>query len=74
MSGQRRRTSLLEASLSTLTGFIISYAATFAIMPLLGIHTNAAQNFYMVMIYTVISVIRQYIWRRIFNWLQWRVI
>lgn len=74
MNGQPRRASLLEAFASTATGFIISYSATFAIMPLFGLHTNASQNFWIVMIYTVISIVRQYIWRRIFNWLQWRAL
>lgn len=69
---QLRRHSLLEASLNTLTGFVVSYLATFAIYPLIGIRTSAGQNFWIVTAFTGISVVRSYYWRRIFNWYQHR--
>lgn len=69
---QMRRHSLAEAAANTASGFIVSYAAAFLIFPAFGMHTTAAQNFWIVAIYTAISVGRNYVWRRTFNWLQWR--
>lgn len=67
---QLRRHSLLEASLNTLSGFVISFISTFIIYPLLGVRTTGLQNFWIVVSFTVISVIRSYCWRRAFNWWQ----
>lgn len=69
---QPKTHSFLEVCANTATGFIISFAATFAVMPLLNIHTNASQNFWMTFIYTFISIARSYFWRRTFNYFQWR--
>lgn len=64
---QLRRHSLLEASLNTASGFIISLGAGMIIFPLVGMPVSGQQNFLAVSIFTVISVVRSYIWRRIFN-------
>lgn len=69
---QLRRHSLLESCCSTATGFVLSFLATFLIYPLVGLKTTTAQNFWVVIAFTVISIIRQYIWRRAFNWWQHR--
>ena len=68
---QPRKHSLLEVCMNTLTGFIISFGASFVVFPLFGLHSVAA-NFWITVIYTMISVVRSYVWRRVFNWLQWR--
>lgn len=68
MIGQKRRHSLLEASLNTATGFCISYLLGLFIFPLFGFPVTPAQNFWIVLIYTVVSIVRSYIWRRTFNW------
>lgn len=69
---QSRRHSLLEASLNTLSGFIISLAAAELIFPALGMSTSHSQNFLAVAAFTGISVVRSYAWRRGFNWWQHR--
>lgn len=65
---QLKKHSALEASLNTASGFIISYSAGFLIFPLLGWNLDYKQNFMAVGLYTIISVVRSYIWRRIFNY------
>lgn len=64
---QLRRHSLLEASLNTASGFILSICAGYFIFPLVGWQVSHEQNFIVVGFFTIISVIRSYVWRRIFN-------
>ena len=68
MIGQKRKHSILEASLNTGSGFILSYVAGFFIFPLFGFPVTPAQNISIVSLYTVISIFRSYFWRRTFNW------
>ena len=67
MTFQKARHSLLETCLNTLSGFLASLAATALIFPSLGIQSTPSQNFQVTAIFTVMSVIRSYIWRRVFN-------
>lgn len=64
---QLRRHSLLEACLNTASGFVLSLGAGYLIFPFLGWQISHAQNLGAVSMFTVISVIRSYIWRRLFN-------
>lgn len=65
---QTRKGSFLEASLNTASGFILSYGAGFIIYPLLHLTISPGENLTIVLLYTLISIARSYIWRRIFNW------
>lgn len=64
---QSRAVSFVEAAMNTLIGFLIS----FAIWPLAawvtGIEYNTAQHFWVIAIFTIVSVARGYIVRRFFN-------
>jgi hypothetical protein len=42
--------------------------AAFAIFPLVGIHSSPLQNIHAVFWFTVVSILRNYIVRRVFNW------
>lgn len=64
---QLRRHSLLEACLNTASGFVLSIAAGYLIFPLAGWTVSHGQNLAVVSMFTIISVIRSYVWRRIFN-------
>ena len=66
---QKRKHSVLEAVLNTASGFIISMALGPIIFPWFGFHPTVVENFWIVFAYTVVSVIRSYIWRRTFVWL-----
>jgi membrane protein implicated in regulation of membrane protease activity len=66
--GQHWFTSLVEAKLNTASGFVISWLTwTYFVVPLYHIQTTHFQNLQVVAIFTVISILRSYLWRRIFN-------
>lgn len=59
--------SLLEAILNTASGFIISFIVATISFPLFGFNSTPIQNFWLVSIFTIVSILRSYIWRRVFN-------
>lgn len=64
---QTRLGSLIEACINVLIGFVINMAANFVILPLIGFEISLAQNLFIGVLYTVISVARSYAVRRWFN-------
>jgi len=66
-AGQSPRSAILEAWLNIAVGFSINFVANFLILPLIGAHPSASQNFWMGWIYTAVSIVRQYAIRRWFN-------
>ena len=64
---QSRKHSIIETILNTLSGFIISWVMTLMVLPWFGFNITAGQGFTITVIYTVVSVIRSYFWRRLFN-------
>ena len=67
MKGQSVKHSWLEAWVNIFIGFSINYLANLAILPLFGFHISLVNNFYMGLIYTGISLVRQFWLRRYFN-------
>ena len=66
-SGQSRRSSIIEAWFNVFIGFSINWLANWLILPLIGAHFTAGENFWMGCIYTAISVVRSFVIRRWFN-------
>lgn len=66
-AGQSRTHSAMEVATSTAFGMLVSAIANAVLFPLFGMHVTAMQNFWLVYIYTVISVARSYVFRRLFN-------
>lgn len=66
---QQKKHSLLEAGLSTAIGFVIAFLANLIILPQFGFTPTFVQNFWLTVFFTVVSVIRSYYVRRLFNWL-----
>ena len=64
---QSRRGSFIESCANTAFGLIISVAASFLIFPLLGVASTPAQNIGAVILFTVVSILRNYFVRRLFN-------
>jgi hypothetical protein len=64
---QTRMGSLIEACINVLIGFWINFFANLVILPLVGFHITIAQNFYIGLLYTLVSVARSYVIRRWFN-------
>lgn len=64
---QTRLSSFIEACINVIIGFAINMVANALILPLIGFHITLAQNLYIGVLYTVISVARSYTIRRWFN-------
>ena len=64
---QTKKQSLIESITNTVVGFIISYASTFLIFPLVGIESSASKNIVITLFFTVVSIFRGFLIRRYFN-------
>lgn len=64
---QSRMGSFVEACLSTLIGFVVSYSAWPVVVWFFDMPYNHAQHIGIITFFTVISVIRGYVIRRWFN-------
>jgi hypothetical protein len=67
MKAQTRMASLREAWMNILIGFTIQFAANYFVLPLFGMHPSVADLFGLGGIFTVISVVRSYVLRRVFE-------
>ena len=59
--------SFIETVLNTVSGFAISWLLTTWVLPMYGFAITAGQGFQITFIFTVISILRSYLWRRTFN-------
>lgn len=66
---QTRLQSLVESTAGTLIGFGVSTLANYLILPLFGYNATALDSIGMGLIFTVISFIRSYFVRRLFNYI-----
>jgi hypothetical protein len=66
---QSRIQSLVETTVSTAVGFGISWAATLVVLPLFGHRPTVADGFGITVFFTIISLVRGYALRRVFNYL-----
>lgn len=65
---QSKLSSLTESLLNVGSGFVVSLLLwSFVIVPLYKIEVTMTQNLEITCLFTVISVIRGYVWRRVFN-------
>lgn len=64
---QTRKKSLLESIVNTTTGFLLSYATLLAVNYLYGLELSYSSSFEITLIFTFISVARNYVIRRWFN-------
>ena len=66
---QSRKMSAVETAVGTLIGYSIATAANYYILPLFGHKVTVVEASHIGIIFTVISLIRGYLVRRLFNWL-----
>lgn len=66
--GQAKRHSLLETIISTILGFLVALGTQLVVFPLFDIHTSHGENFLIASIFTIVSIIRGYCIRRMFNY------
>jgi hypothetical protein len=64
---QSRTASAVEAVANVAIGFGIAWLATLVVLPAVGVPVNAAQGFWITCAFTVISLVRSYLLRRLFN-------
>ena len=64
---QRKTHSLIESICNIIVGYSINLLANFVIFPLWGWHITLKQNIEIGVIYTIISLLRSYCLRRLFN-------
>lgn len=67
---QSKKHSLLEAVLNTTSGFLISLLTQWLVFPWFHFYPSLHENLTITAIFTVVSIARSYVWRRIFNALQ----
>lgn len=67
MQGQSKRHSMLEAVLNTLVGFWVAVGSQCVIFPIFDIRVSFGTHIYMGLFFTVVSIIRSYYMRRLFN-------
>ena len=64
---QTRLGSWLEAWANIAVGFAINWCANMVVLPLFGFRVSPAAAFHIGLIFTVISLVRSYFLRRVFN-------
>lgn len=64
---QTRKGSLAEAATSTAIGYLVALCAQAAIYPLFDIHASGGQHVAIAALFTVVSLVRGYAVRRMFN-------
>ena len=70
MSRQTRRMSLVESIANTGAGFLVSLVLQLSLFSLMGIETTTGQNLTMSGVFTLASLVRGYLMRRLFIWWQ----
>ena len=66
---QSKKMSLIETVLSVLIGYIVALLSQIVVFPLFDIKVSLIDNLLMGLLFTVISIIRGYYIRRLFNWI-----
>jgi len=61
---------MIETLTSVGVGFVISFFIYWLILPAMGYPVSGGQAFGITAVFTVVSVIRGYVMRRVFEWLR----
>jgi putative flippase GtrA len=70
MSSQTRSMSLVESIANTGAGFLVSLVLQISLFYFMSIETTTSQNLLMSGVFTVASLVRGYVMRRVFVWWQ----
>ena len=65
---QSRLQSLIEATLNTSLAYSVGLITQLCIFPAFGINLEFRQNLMIAAVFTIVSVARNYVVRRMFNW------
>lgn len=66
---QSRRMSLVEAISNTAVGYCVAVLTQIIVFPLVGIAATFHLNLFIAAIFTLVSLVRNYLWRRLFVWM-----
>lgn len=66
MSKQSRSMSLIESAANTGAGFLLSLVLQISLFSLMSIETTTSQNLVMSVVFTLASLVRGYLMRRVF--------
>ncbi len=69
MTGQKKRHSLLESLINIAIGYNVALLTQIIVFPFFGIHIELHTNIAIGIVFTVVSLVRSYSVRRLFNWL-----
>ena len=64
---QSRLMSLVESIANVAVGYGVAVVTQILIFPAFGLHTTLAQNLKMGAVFTVVSIVRSYVLRRVFE-------
>jgi len=64
---QSRTGSMVESLVNVLVGYGVAVGAQVAIFPLFGVSLPLADNMLIAVLFTVVSLVRSYLLRRLFN-------
>jgi hypothetical protein len=64
---QSRAMSLVESVANVIVGYGVAVVTQIVIFPIFGLHTTLAQNLKMGAVFTVVSIARSYVLRRLFE-------
>jgi len=67
---QTRPQSMIEAFINVLIGYFVALATQMIVFPLYDMEVSLSQNIQIGLIFTVVSITRSYLLRRLFN--RWR--
>ncbi len=71
-AGQTRRASLTESLLNVAIGYGVALAAQAVIFPAFGVYLSIGEHAAIGGWFTLVSIVRSYTLRRVFNWLSVR--
>lgn len=67
---QSKTASLIECALNNISGIGVGWATSVVVFPLFSISISTSQNLWLTIIFTAVSMIRSYFWRRLFTKIQ----
>ena len=68
---QSKKYSIIESVANTLIGLVTSFIIQIIIYPLLDIPVSIGQNIIITFVFLIVSIIRGYLIRRLFNKKEW---
>ena len=66
---QSKKMSLIETIVSVAIGYVVALLSQIVVFPLFDIEVSLIDNLLIGLLFTVISIIRGYYVRRLFNWI-----